>query len=178
MKQAAPRAESANGSAGPGRPLPAGRVPSLKQLRAFYRLSLLGSAQGRPEEIASRVLREFASTLGFRRAEICLLDERKRLRRLSSYGRVPAALDAEGVPLRQCLFGRSLVRRRQAVLHAGAGDGAGSRRICHLGWYGVTSLFGAPLRGPDGPIGLLLADRGGRRFEMSATDLEGGRASA
>ena len=61
----------------------------MRQMRAFYRLSLLGSARGQPAEIASRVLREFAGTMGFRRAEIWLLDRLKRLRRLSGYGRVP-----------------------------------------------------------------------------------------
>ena len=195
MKQASSRADGATGSSGPrgslrarrfravaplpapnGTPRPegraAGRVRHLKQMRAFYRLSLLGSAQGRPPEIASRALREFCRTLGLRRAEIWLLDRRKHLRRLSSYGRVPITLDAAEVPLKTCPFGRSLVRRRQAVLHAGARRGARHRRICHVGWFGQTSLFGAPLRGPDGPIGLLYADRGGRPFEMSATDLE------
>src|SRR2546425_1505547 len=123
-------------------------------------------------EIASRVLREFAATMRFRRAEIWLLDRQKRLRRLSGYGRVPAASDTQGVPLQGCPFGRSVVRRRQAVLRAAASPGAPRRRMCHVGWRGLTSLFGAPLRGPDGPIGLLFADRGGRPFDMSATDLE------
>src|SRR2546425_3693151 len=111
MKQVALRADGASGSAGPKRPLPspgghkrhrdllAGRVRSMRQMRAFYRLSLLGSARGQPAEIASRVLREFAGTMGFRRAEIWLLDRLKRLRRLSGYGRVPAASDAQGVSL-------------------------------------------------------------------------------
>ncbi len=145
---------------------------NLERLRAFHRISLLGSTQRPPAEIASRVLREFARTMGFRRAEICLLDKQRHLRRLASFGRVPVALDASVVPLRDCPLGRSLVRRRQAVLHASAAPGTPQRRICHLGWYGLTSLFGAPLHGPDGPLGLLLADRGGRPFEMSATDLE------
>src|SRR6267378_7602939 len=109
MKQVAPRADGATGSAGPvgslprrglgsrGMPsLPAAALPppngsrrrrdraaarfrNLQQMRVFYRLSLLGSAQGRPAEIASRVLREFARTMGFRRAEIWLLDGRRRL---------------------------------------------------------------------------------------------------
>ncbi|OLE65606.1 MAG: hypothetical protein AUG03_03905 [Acidobacteria bacterium 13_1_20CM_2_68_14] len=144
----------------------------MRQMRAFYRLSLLGSARGQPAEIASRVLREFAGTMGFRRAEIWLLDRLKRLRRLSGYGRVPAASDAQGVSLQDCPFGRSVVRRRQAVLRAVAPPGAPRRRMCHVGWRGQTSMFGAPLRGPDGPIGLLFADRGGRPFDMSATDLE------
>jgi len=182
MKQASSRADGATGSSGPagsprakrsrsaaGLPAP---IRHLNQMRAFYRLSLLGSAQGRPPEIASRVLREFSRTLGLKRAEIWLLDRRKHLRRLSSYGRVPITLDAADVPLKNCPFGRSLVRRRQAVLHAAARRGARHRRICHVGWFGQTSLFGAPLRGPDGAVGLLYADRGGRPFEMSATDLE------
>src|SRR3989442_7341568 len=65
-----------------------------------------------------------------------------------------------------------MVRRRQAVLRAVASQGARRRRTCHVGWHGQTSLFGAPLRGPDGPIGLLFADRGGGPFDMSATDVE------
>src|SRR5258705_3517458 len=101
MKPASSRADGATGSSGPvGSP----RVRHLKQMRAFYRLSLLGSAQGRPPEIASRVLREFSRTLGLRRAEIWLLDRRKHLRRLSSYGRVPMTLDASEVPLQNCPF--------------------------------------------------------------------------
>src|SRR3989475_11823811 len=110
--------------------------------------------------------------MGFRRAEIWLRDRLKRLRRLSGYGRVPAASDALGVSLQDCPFGRSVVRRRQAVLRAVAPPGSPRRRMCHVGWRGQTSMFGAPLRGPDGPIGLLFADRGGRPFDMSATDME------
>ncbi len=143
-------------------------------MRSFYRISLLSAAQGRPAEIASRALREFARAMGFRRAEITLLDRRRRrLRRLASYGRVRVApLDPPGERLRDCPFGRSLVRRRQAVLHVGGGRGASPRRICHVRWLGVTSLFGAPLRGPGRPLGFLLADRGGRPFDLDATDLE------
>src|SRR5262245_5660138 len=198
MKQARFRADGATGFSGPrgllrtrrsraASPLPApngpngtrphevgaaGCVRHVTQMRAFHRLSLLGSAQGPPPEIAARVLGEFCRTLGLKRAEIWLLDRRKHLRRLSSYGRVPISLDAAEVPLKKCPFGRSLVRRRQAVLHAGVPRGARHRRICHVGWSGQSSLFGAPLRGPDGPIGLLYADSGGRPFEMGAADLE------
>jgi len=147
----------------------------LRLVRAFYRISLLGSGPGSPEEIAARVLRELALALRFRRAEIVLL-ERRRLRRLAAYGRVRIAPAAGGGErLRDCPFGRSLMRRRQAILHAGHGRQRGrgpGRRLCHVRWYGVTSLFGVPLRGPDRPIGFILADRGGRPFDLSATDLE------
>ena len=94
------------------------RDHDLRLMRSFYRISLLSSAPGRPAEIATRVLREFARAMGFRRAELVLLDRRHRLRRLASYGRVRAAtLDPRGERLRDCPFGRSLVRRQQAVLH-------------------------------------------------------------
>ena len=149
------------------------RDHDLRLMRSFYRISLLSSAPGRPAEIATRVLREFARAMGFRRAELVLLDRRHRLRRLASYGRVGVAPpDPPGERLRDCPFGRGLVRRRQAVLHVGGGRRASQRRICHVRWLGVTSLFGAPLRGPGRPLGLLLADRGGRPFDLEATDLE------
>ena len=149
------------------------RDHDLRLMRSFYRISLLSSAQGSPFEIATRVLREFARTMGFRRAEIILLDRRHRLRRLASCGRVRAAsLVPPGERLRDCPFGRSLVRRRQAVLHVGGGSAASQRRICHVRWLGVTSLFGAPLRGPGRPLGFLLADRGGQPFDLGATELE------
>src|SRR3989441_507835 len=139
MKQVVPRADAAIGSAGPKSPPPfpargpgagrsnppvtlrprdghgrqrdriASRVRNMQQMRAFYRLSLLGSARGEPAEIASRVLREFAATMRFRRAEIWLLDRQKRLRRLSGYGRVPAASDTQGVPLQGCPDRKSVV---------------------------------------------------------------------
>ena len=175
MKQALARAEDSPGFMRRGRALfqAARRDHDLRLMRSFYRISLLSSAQGSPVEIATRVLREFARTMGFRRAEIILLDRRHRLRRLASYGRVRAAsLDPPGERLRDCPFGRSLVRRRQAVLHVGGGSGASQRRICHVRWLGVTSLFGAPLRGPGRPLGFLLADRGGRPFDLGATELE------
>jgi len=155
-------------------------------MRSFYRISMLSSAPGKPAEIAALALREFARVMGFRRAEIILLDRRRRLRRLVTFGRVRLERsDRPGDRLRDCPFGRSLLRRRQAVLHVGGGTAGrmpdhsagpsprrSSRRICHVRWLGVTSLFGAPLRGPGRPLGFLLADRGGRPFDLTAGDLE------
>src|SRR5439155_14674551 len=76
MKQALARGEDSQGSMRRGRPplQAARRDHDLRLMRSFYRISLLSSAQGSPFEIATRVLREFARTMRFRRAEIILLD--------------------------------------------------------------------------------------------------------
>ncbi|HYS78120.1 MAG TPA: hypothetical protein VEO94_04730, partial [Candidatus Dormibacteraeota bacterium] len=124
----------------------------LTRMRAFYRISLLASAEAVPEEIGARILNEFTRTLEFSRAEIWLLGKDRRLRRLSWHGRVPARVDPQGMPLRRCAFGRVLMRRRQGLRFADAGGGPGRRR-CHLGWEGLTTLFGAALRDRYGPIG-------------------------
>jgi len=143
----------------------------LSRMRAFYTISLLASSEAKPEEIGARILNEFARTMEFRRAEIWLLGKDRRLRRLAWHGRVPGRLAPGGVPLRRCAFGRVLMRRRQGLQYADAGGGPGRRR-CHLGWDGLTTLFGAGLRDQNGPIGFLFADRGGRAFQMAARDLE------
>jgi len=60
MKQALARGENSQGSMRRGRsPLQAARRDhDLRLMRSFYRISLLSSAQGRPFEIATRVLRD------------------------------------------------------------------------------------------------------------------------
>ena len=145
-------------------------------MRAFYKISLLASSEAKPGEIGARILGEFTRTMEFRRAEIWLLGKDRRLRRLAWHGRVPARVAPEGMPLRRCAFGRVLMRR-QGLQYADAGVGPGRRR-CHLGWDRMTTLFGAALRGQNGPIGFLFADRGGRAFQMGARDLELAKALA
>lgn len=78
--------------------------------------------------------------------------------------------------MRDCPFGRRLLRRRQVVVEGGGPGRRVNGRFCHVGWYGLTSLFGAPLRGPGRPLGFLVADRGGRRFHLDAAELEAARA--
>ena len=70
----------------------------LTRMRAFYRISLLASSEAVPEEIGARILNEFTRTLEFRRAEIWLLGKDRRLRRLSSHGRVPARVASARTP--------------------------------------------------------------------------------
>ena len=143
----------------------------LTRMRAFYKISLLASAEGKPEEIGARILREFTRTMEFRRAEIWLLGkDRRRMRRLARRGKAAGGA-AESVPLRRFPLGRVLMRRKQGVLYVEAGGGT-ARRRSHLGWRGHTTLFGAALRDQNGPIGFLFADRGGPAFEMPARDLE------
>src|SRR5262249_38214391 len=52
-------------------------------------------------------------------------------------------------------------------LYASMADGCGLPP-----WKRLTSLFAAPLRWRGRTFGFLFADRGGKRFEMTATQLE------
>ncbi len=141
----------------------------VTRMRAFHRISLLASASGTAAEIGGRILSEFARAMDLRRAEIWILGKNRRtLRPLASHGRVAASAGGD-VELKRCRLARLLMRRRQALLRADAGGGAGRGPIA---WGRMTTLLGLPLRDRRGPIGFLFADRGGPPFEMGARDLD------
>ncbi len=82
------------------------------------------------------------------------------------YSAPPCRLSA-----RDCPFVMTLLRRRQGVYHPNVAPDEASRALW-APWKTVSSVFGSPLRARGRAIGALMADRHGRRFDMSAVELE------
>jgi len=150
---------------------PARSVKRSRQLRAFYRISRLGSTSRNPEGLGPRILREFTLALGFTRTEIWLVGpERGRMRMLCSHGQWYDP-PVKRVNVKDCAFTMRLLRSRRGI-HLTDACRSRAELAKWAPWEVVTSVFGAPLRARGRVIGTLLADRHGQRFDMSAADLE------
>ena len=138
-----------------------------KEVQAFYSISRLGSMALGPADAGRRALAAIARALEMERAEIWLLRSgSKVIERLCAHGSALPADPPEAHYLRHP-FTRLLARRAQGLCHPAAGDesGAAEGRAAgrHPAWPGLTSLFGAPIRGRGRLLGFLYADRGGER---------------
>lgn len=149
-----------------------------RTIRAFSRICRLGLASASPHDTGTNLLRELCRALELKRAEIWLFGPNgRRLWRFAAHGAAHLLADRpSGLPMQECGFTRLVLRRRQGVHHSRAASAGRSRRTALRG--GVTSAFGAPLRVHGRTIGLMYADRGGARFDMTASDLELGSALA
>lgn len=142
-------------------------------MRAFYRISRLGSTSRNTELLGPRVLREFCSALGLTRAEIWLVGpQHGMMRLLCSQGQSPA-LTPKRFSIKNCAFTARVLRARRGIHCVDACPNQADLPMW-APWEVVTSVFGVPLRARGRVIGAVLADRQGQRFEMGAADLEVG----
>ncbi len=151
--------------------------PVSGQLKVFHRISRLASAGGGPAEIGPRVLGELCEALGLTRAEIWLMGpEPRKMRLLCTFGQ-RYTLSPRAATVRECPFTMTLLRHRQAIHDP---DVCRDRATLSqwAPWRVVTSVFGAPLRARGRVIGTLIADRHGKRFEMSVAELDLGSVLA
>ncbi|HEU4402569.1 MAG TPA: GAF domain-containing protein [Candidatus Polarisedimenticolia bacterium] len=141
----------------------------VMQMRAFYRISRLGSDALVPEEAGRRVAAKFCQALGLTGAEIWLLGPaRRRLWRLGAYGEGATEKRPASVRIKDDPFARLLLRRRDAVYAP-----ADRRDLTGSAWSaGPGPVLGVPLAARGRVFGLLYACHGGRPFGMSARDLE------
>ena len=147
------------------------RVDRARELRAFCGISRLGSTGVGPVEVARRGLRELSRALKFTRADLWLLgNTRRKMRLFATYGqhffKIPQRVD-----VRKCAFTMKLLRRHNGMHHPDVMGSRVSPPENWSPWAPVTSVFGAPLRARNRVFGVLTADRNGRRFEMTATEL-------
>jgi signal transduction histidine kinase len=148
-----------------------GRIDRTRQLRVFYRISRLASTSLPPETVGGRGLRELCLALAFERAEIWLFgSNRAKMRLLSAFGEQQYAVHLKRVNVRDCAFTMEVLRRRQAIHHPNVTESLSPPEKWRP-WTPVTSVFGSPLRARGRLIGVLCADRGGRRFVMPASEL-------
>jgi signal transduction histidine kinase len=140
------------------------------ELRAFHRVSRLGTAALPPEELGRRALAEVCDALRFKRAELWLLGaDQQKMRMFCTYGQ-QYSVPPRRVRPRDCPFTMMLLRRRQGLHHPDVCRDLSPPEMW-LPWTPVTSVFGAPLRARNRLIGTLCADRGGTPFEMTANEL-------
>ena len=147
-----------------------------RAIRAFSRIGRLGLGTASPHDTGTNLLREVCRALDLERAELWLLGPNgRRLWRFAAHGSGHLLADRPaGLPLEECGFSRVVLRRGRGVHHPWAARAGRGRRSPMQ--RSVTSAFGAPLLVRGRSIGLIYADRGGPRFDMSASDLEIGSA--